>query len=125
MATRQVRRLVQQYFYWAAIAAALVVLALLARGTWGVYSKMQEAAVLKAHAVEERDTLRGQKAELEGSLQRIKTARGVEEEIRERYPYVRPGEREFVLVDRAATSTDTKMPAQGGFWGTVGGWFGL
>ena len=113
-----------RYSLWAGIAIAMVLLALLTRGTWGVYSKMQEAAVLKANALQEREALLERQGELTGTIAALETPRGVEEEIRTRYSVVMPGETEYVLMDQVTATTAGSAPSEG-FWDSLKSWFGL
>lgn len=94
----------------------LAVVGLLGRSTWGVYSRMQEASVLRHNAEAERDELETRQAELEVALERLDTPRGQEEEIRKRFPLVKPGEEEFVLVDQPVGASTSAKSQEKGTW---------
>ncbi len=84
-----------------------IILALVAKGTFGVYAKFLESKQALAASVREQTTLEKQKAELNQKISRLKTKEGVEEEIRSRYQVVKPGEKVFMLVDVADDSATT------------------
>jgi cell division protein FtsB len=89
---------------------ALVLLAfitfLFVRGTYVVLEKKSESArsveLLEAKAV----ALRQKQVELTDNIESLKTAEGIEKEVKEKYNVAKEGERVVILVDREATTTD-------------------
>lgn len=117
MAAKRIERLAKQYLWWGALFLVAVFILFLIRGTWTAYGRMQEAAVLRHNAELERDELVQRKAELDQSLERLKTPRGIEDEVRSRYQLVKPGEEEFVLVTSKSGTTSVPTRSPKGFWG--------
>jgi cell division protein FtsB len=104
--TRKTRRLVQRAALWGATALVVCMSVFLGMSTYKVYTRMVAVEKLRVQAEGERDALRARNEALTASVESLGTQRGVEEEIRTRYPLVRPGEVEFVLVGAPATTTE-------------------
>jgi cell division protein FtsB len=79
------------------IMLLLVVLAV--RGVWGVYKKSQEARVLKIEAQAKLEKLVNREQELRSDIADLRSERGVEAELRERYDLAGEGEGVVVIVD--------------------------
>lgn len=86
---------------------------------------MSAARVERVHAEAERNQLSARTKELSAALEALKTDRGVEEAIRERYPLVKPGEVEFVMVDGPVESAASTPKSTTGLWEKVSSFFGL
>lgn len=99
MVSRHTERMVTKTALWAGIVLLGMLLLLLLKGTWGVYGKMQEAAALRSEAVQAYEELSARKALLETTLGDLETPRGIEREIRSKFPLVRPGEEEYVFLE--------------------------
>lgn len=86
---------------WRRLGAVLLLLliALLLRGVWGVYVKERESRVLRLEAEGQLTDLERRENELRADIAELKTDRGIEEELRERYDLAREGEGVVVLVD--------------------------
>jgi cell division protein FtsB len=125
MATRRTKLLVKRLLLIGA-GGVLVVLGL--SMTWSAYQVYKRASVVsleRLHAEEERDSLRARTKELTAALGALNTERGVEEVIRTRYPVVKPGEVEFVFVDRRATTSELEAAAPTSLWDRLQSAFGL
>lgn len=125
MAKMRTERLAKRLMLWGAIGLGTVLILFLANATWGLYGKMAEAKRLEDAAAENKAGLVTRKADLEATLDQLATARGVEAEIRSRYPLVKPGEQEFVLVDAETSIASTSPKAETGLWGWLMGLLGL
>ena len=91
------------------VAAALVVLVLLAaRGVWGVYQKSQDSHVLKTEAQAKLDDLQAREQELRTDISNLKSDRGVEAELRERYNLAAAGESVIIIVDPPTAAPEPK-----------------
>ena len=124
--TRRTERMVKRALLWGATGLLALVAVFLGMSTWRVYSKMTTAYRERVHAEEERNDLSARTKDLAASLAALKTPRGVESQIRERYPLVKPGEVEFVMVDAPATSSvGNATSTSHSLWGRIGQWFGL
>lgn len=110
-----------------ALTALLVTIALgIATSTWRVFGTMASVRAERYQAEQERDALRVRTAELEAALAALETQRGLEAEIRSRYPLVKSGEQEFVFVDTAtANRIDTASTTRESVWSSFRAWLGL
>ena len=104
----------RRLFLWAsilALGAALVVMSgalIRAYSGYSAASELKRAAGREGAEVDERLTTMG------ASVASLATERGIEAEIRERYPVVKPGEIEFVLLKGAEPQSEVKEEV--GFW---------
>jgi len=91
-------------------------------GVWGVYRKEQESAALRAQAEGEKAELVQRQTQLGSDIAKLKTARGMEEALREQYALAEQGERLIVIVDAptsapvAATTTIFEKIKQAFSW---------
>ncbi len=81
------------------LVVLLVIFVLFAKGTWSVYRKASFAKENREQAEEQLRELREHEAMLTDELERLKTDRGMEEAIREKFDVGREGEQLIVLVD--------------------------
>lgn len=109
---------------WVSVVVLVVAVGYLGLSTYKVYTRMVEVEKLRLTAEAERDALRERNEELSASLKELGTTRGVEAEIRSRYPLVKPGEVEFVLPAGADSSTTVQAEDQG-VWARFVGMFKL
>lgn len=77
---------------------------LLARSVWNIYEKQATADTSRLAAVRRLRELEARKTELEKELSRLSTERGIEEELREKFPVAKEGENVVVIVDEPAES---------------------
>ena len=113
----------QKYLLWVGIVLGVGLVGLLTVNTWNVYHKMVNVDALRASAEADRDQLKERTVDLERSVAELATPRGVEAEIRTRYPLVKAGETEFVLVNEQGAAVDTAPGARESIWSTITGWF--
>ncbi len=86
----------------------LVVTVYAAGAAWGMFDKFRAASRGQEDAQAELTNLQVQKSKLNTSLAHITTQEGQEQELRERFGVVKPGEGEIQIVrDAATTSTQT------------------
>ena len=62
------------------------------------------------------DNLEREKTELEGDINNLSTARGIDEEIRNKFRVTKDGEGMIVLIDSPEISTTTEEENQKSFW---------
>ncbi len=97
------------------VLAVLVVITL--RGAWGMYLKNQEAAIKRDKANTELVALETREKELNEDIARLKTERGQEEEIRNRFMVAKEGEKVIIVTtperdkEHTVTVTDTPKPS--------------
>lgn len=85
----------------------------LVRGVWRVYQKSQLAGENYLAAQDRLDNLTARQKVLSDRLAQLKTERGLEEQIRNNFSVVKPGEKVVVIVDTptsTASSTETGNP---------------
>ena len=89
----------------AAILLVIVTLILM-RAAWGMYSKMASASRAQDEAQTQLALVEVKRHHVNTTLSHITSERGVDQQIRERYGVVRPGEGEIDIIrDRTATTT--------------------
>ncbi len=81
------------------LALLLTALALVSRGTWQIYDKAMRARGEKEKAMQELAEMETHTVELVKNIERLKSDRGVEEEIRRWFPVAHPGEEIVVVID--------------------------
>ncbi len=109
---------------WVLIAFLAGLTLFLAIAVWEIRGKERIAAEEKENArhalqelIERRDTL-------EEGVAHFESARGIEEEIRKRYPAALPGEEVLVLVDAPEAEARQVATPPPGWWGIIRSWFG-
>jgi len=122
MTPNQWKRLFFRLLIWAGLAVGSVLLLMLGFETWQIYVKERDARAAHMNEARALSELSDREAALTESLKRFDTPRGLEEEVRKRFPVARPGEEAILLVapaepDRAAEDT------KGGFWERLFGWW--
>ena len=80
----------------------LVIVAVGVRGVWGVYLKERESRQIRAEAEAKLNDLKQREAELRTDISVLRTDRGVEEELRERYDLAKDNEGVVVIVEPPA-----------------------
>lgn len=96
--------------------------ALLIRGAWGAWQKQRESGNNLDRVEQELYIARSRERELGQSIERIKTPDGVENEIRQKFSVVKPGEEIVLIVDESKNKTDSDNNSTS-FIGKVGRWF--
>lgn len=109
MATFQQRNDPMRLMWRRVIALILLLLVAIAlRGVWGVYKKSQESRVLKIEAEATLHDLQTREKELRSDIANLKSDRGVEAVLRERYDLAKEGEGVVVIVDPPAPPPEPK-----------------
>ena len=85
------------------LLAALAVFS--ARGAWGMYEKFVAASEADAAAQLEREELAHQYREIGAAVESMRSDRGFEAGVRERFGVARPGEGQIDIVRREAPTT--------------------
>jgi len=118
-------RVILKGVLWALIVFLLGLGVLLAGATWDVYQKEQNAKRELDATLMTQASLKERESKLSTDLEALGNPRGMEAELRERFPVVKEGEEVIVLVDQKGSTSDTGTASQKGFWGTVRSWFGF
>lgn len=96
-----------------ALILLAVLFAFVAHGTWKVYEKASLAREQKNRITKELAELKSREADLQAKLAELRTERGLEEELRERFGVVKEGESVVVIVDPSDNGTSTKASSSG------------
>ena len=101
----------------ASILVLLVGLVLVSRGAWSVHQKAEIARTERNESVRMLAELQGRNTALEASLERLKSDKGIEDEVRQKYAVARPGEEVVVVVDESGKKgkNSDEVP-QKSFW---------
>ncbi len=81
------------------VVVLLILVIIIARGTWNMYQKSQFAQGSRNKAEKQLLILQKRKESLEVELARLNTQRGIESELRQKFDVGRKGEHLIVLVD--------------------------
>ncbi len=96
------------------IGILVVLVALLGRGVWGIYSKQLIAVENRFEAERELAALAAREQFLESEVNKLTTENGIALEIREKYNVRKPGEEVVVIVDATTTTeADRYVPGLG------------
>ena len=118
------RRFKRFLYSWPVILILAGVALWLGFGVWGIYAKERLTRVKLERQQEELAEVKGREQELEASINELKTARGVEKELREKFEVARPGEGVIVIVDSPlGTEDDPASPL--GLWAKIKRFFGF
>lgn len=111
---------------WGLTGLLAVMAVFVGASTWRAFGTMATVKAERVSAETERDALKVRTEELQASLGDLGTSRGLEAEIRSRYPLVKPGEVEFVFVDKADEGVvDTSDASRESVWSSLRSWLGL
>lgn len=94
----------------------IVLLLFIFRATWGLYQKAQLAKKNLQDSAERVAKLEERQVILQGKIERLKTPRGIEEEIRNNYPVVREGEQVINIVETEDRIGTTTVPSEKHWW---------
>ncbi|MFA7191693.1 MAG: septum formation initiator family protein [Candidatus Paceibacterota bacterium] len=82
----------------------------------GLFIKERETAKTKALVLDKMNSLQEREKSLSESIEQLKTEKGSEVLIRDKYQVVRPGEKMLVIVDKAELETEeTENTKEHGF----------
>lgn len=124
MARRVLKRLFMKFVIWILIVAVAVTVFFVARAAWEVFRKER---IVKGELDRVQENLAGleaRRAALETTLTELGTERGIEEEVRKKFPLAKPGEEVIVLLDAKDPSVDNSASSQKNIWQSFLGWFG-
>ena len=89
----------------------VVLVAMLIPGVYGIYLKVNESKKDRVTAERELADLEKRKQMLEEKVERSKTDRGLEEQIREKFNVAKEGESVIVLVEKPVVASTTQNEA--------------
>ncbi|MBI5400491.1 MAG: hypothetical protein HZB12_00005 [Candidatus Yonathbacteria bacterium] len=108
------------------IALLFLALFVAGKGAWSIHQKAQIAISERDISARLLSDLQSRTTELQASLVRLKSDRGIEEEVRQKYTVARPGEEVVVVVDeKAKKSENGAMSTSTSWWREVVSFFGF
>ncbi|HEY0908594.1 MAG TPA: septum formation initiator family protein [Candidatus Paceibacterota bacterium] len=99
-----------------AIAFLIIIIALVARGVWGIYVKYEKSSALAEKSRADLAVLQAREAVLSKSIATLNTDEGREKEIRDRFGVVKPGEKLVILVDGAPAAKASANAINDSWW---------
>jgi cell division protein FtsB len=96
-------------------AVLLILLVFLGKITWNIYRKERDSRERVVQLEKEAADLRNRKDDLAADLERLKSDRGLEEEIRTKFPVAKEGERVIQIVEPRGEATSSE-PVRRGLW---------
>lgn len=94
------------------------------RGAWNTHEKAQIARSERNIAERALLDLEARSSELRASLIRLKSERGIEEEVRQKYTVARPGEEVVIVVDDSVKKGENGETVAGkGLWSSFVSFF--
>lgn len=112
------RRINRLIYSKGAIIGLLILVGILARGSYEVYKKKNQSEMDISHVTLELMEARAKEAALRKSIDELETARGKEAEIRDRFNVTLPGERVVVVIEGEEDNSANTSPKKG-VWGSV------
>lgn len=116
------QRLRKKIYSRGSFIVLLFITALLIRGAWGAWQKHRESGNNLDRVEQELNAARSREGELSQSIERIKTPDGVENEIRQKFSVVKPGEEIVLIIDESKNNTD-EGSNKTSFVRRIGRWF--
>ena len=110
-------------YSWPILILLIILAVLLVGPTVRLYRKNRLAVNEHRLLLEEGERLRERRAQLAAEVEKLNTARGLEEEIREKFNVVKPGERVINLVLPPATTSLAIAPTVKPWWAVILDWF--
>lgn len=100
---RKTRRLI---YSKVSLLIAFAILVFMSLSTFNIYKKYRESYENKKSAKQELENLEQRNRELSSRIERLRTERGLEEEIRKKFNVAKEGEGVVVIVPKFSTSSN-------------------
>jgi cell division protein FtsB len=96
------------------LVVLIIAVALLSRSVFDIYKRNQMATINRVDTDKKLSELEAKKDRLATEIEKLKTNRGVEEELRNKFQITKDGERVLVIVDetRPAGVVNTEVPVE-------------
>jgi cell division protein FtsB len=104
------------------LAVLVILIGFLGNALWGVYKKQSLTRDNLDKTAATFDSLQAREKMLSSEIDRLKTVKGTEQEIREKYGLIKPGEEVIVVVDDGADPASVTAPSGASFWQKVKDW---
>ena len=119
----QEKRKIKRFFYSKVTLIFLIILIfLLLKMVWSVYEKQALTKDNLAKTAASFEGLQAREKMLSSSIDKLKTDSGIEQEIREKYGLVKPGEEVIVIVDGEDSTSSEPVSSEISFWQKVKDW---
>lgn len=106
----------KQWLYsWPSLLVLLIISGFLIHGVWEVYQQERQTRVNKNQRLAHLEELEDRKEALEEEIARLGTARGVEEEIRQKFEVAKAGEAVIVIVEQPLKDLNTESVIEESF----------
>ena len=125
MSSRLWNKVFARSVVWVCLVCGAFVLLIVANATWNVFQKERVAVKDYEEEAEALTDLMARKASLEEKLSALNTERGIEGELRERFPVAKAGEELIVVVDQKEASFDSAVESKKSMWERFFGWLGF
>lgn len=116
---KEKRRIRKFLFSKVTIGVLLVIFSLLLSATWSVFGKYQETKGNKENAERSLIRLIEQATHLESEIVRLNTDRGIEEEIRNNFGFVKEDEQVIIIVHNDPLSDEDQSRKRRGFFSRI------
>lgn len=115
------KRLTPKIRAWIAIGCLIFISLVLGKATWNIYWKNNIAKENKLAAIRELEELENRRKVMSEKLEKLKTAEGREEEIRNNLPMAKEGEYVLTIIDENDRKAEnevipTSTPREGLFY---------
>lgn len=119
----QEKRRLKKVLYSKFVLVLLIVIIILSlNAVWQVYKKQMMAKENLIQTASVFDQLKARESMLTSGVERLKTESGTEQEIREKYGLVKPGEEVIVVVKQGDSTSSEGISKEIGFWQKVLNW---
>lgn len=109
----QEKRKVKKFMYSKVTLVVLVILTvLILKAVWSVYQKQQFTKDNLNKTASDYNNLKEREERLSREINWLKTENGIEQEIREKYGLVKPGEEVIVIVDKDNVDDGANIPSE-------------
>ena len=113
----QEKRKLKRFLYSKITLVVLIVLIALAlNAVWGVYKKQDMTKDNLAKTAATYNSLQDREKILSSEIERLETANGLEEEIREKYGLIKPGEEVIIIIDEEKDKDLDSVSSSISFW---------
>ena len=120
----QEKRKIKKLFYSKITLVCLVVLiVLLLNMVWDLYKKQETTKDNLTKTAATFEELQAREKMLSSEIDRLKTEGGIEEEIRDKYGLVKPGEEVIMMVNQDDSTSSDATSSGDGLWQKIGNWF--
>jgi len=104
-------------YSWPVLILLLLVVSLIAKGTWGVYKSEEISYNNKKNSEEQYNELQDRSSSIISEIEMLETEKGIEAEIRDKFRVVKEGEQLAVIIDSVGEGDDIQVDSsEESFW---------